>query len=811
MNTTESGIYKYYAFISYSRKDQKWAKWLQNRLETYRLPSKIRKENSDIPKRIVPIFRDKTDLSGVILEESIRKELDASKFLIVICSTNSKNSVWVNKEIEYFKSLGKADRIIPLMLEPSLDCFPEEISNITPALLGVSLKQEGKRHAFLQIVSTLLGLRYDDLAKRDKKRSIKRNSILSIMVAMLMIVGSYSIYYNTPHSKYYNDVVYKYELPVGIYEISKEVAKNKACSYKITTKRRKIVSVEKINPYGKITDSPVYLSTTQYPVQFFSYDDDGQLISIEYANKNNEIVLEKELSYNSSGDEISIEFKNSANNTKAQGLLSDLSYLNIPLESGGKSEITQQLNTYDDNGNLINAVFHRDNLETPTCDSNGVYGKLYEYNGFGQAVLITNLNADGEPFDCKYGWAKVAYEYDAKGNCVLEQYLDKENNKVRINTGISAINMAYDDNCNIVSFSYSDENGYPCEDSTGISELVCTYEKDGLMANYKYIDKDGELTVDSDGIHETRIEYNEDGAQTKISFYNISGEAMFSSAYGCCQYVMKPDSYGRIEEAWFCDGEGSLMCDENSGACGNRFVYDENGYLNEVHYLDSDRKNIITQSGYSSFVITRNSLGQILKEETFDTANKLVCSNNGYAVAEYEYDSFGNITKVSYFDENGIACNCIGGYSILKYEYERSNPVKIYCYDADGNPTLCNDNYHLVYMVYENGNCVHTSYYDTEINFINTTDGYAIYECDYDELGNVVTDAWYDEYQIPVSAPDYYLITHTYDKFGNDVETQYYTSDSAIPKVTVKTQYDSYGNALLQHYYDGEGNLYMVK
>ena len=30
--------YTYYAFISYQRKDEKWAKWLQRKLENYKLP-----------------------------------------------------------------------------------------------------------------------------------------------------------------------------------------------------------------------------------------------------------------------------------------------------------------------------------------------------------------------------------------------------------------------------------------------------------------------------------------------------------------------------------------------------------------------------------------------------------------------------------------------------------------------------------------------------------------------------------------------------------------------------------------------------
>ena len=53
----------YYAFVSYSHKDQKWAEWIQRAIKHYKLPAVIRKEaQSPLPKRIAPVFRDATDL-----------------------------------------------------------------------------------------------------------------------------------------------------------------------------------------------------------------------------------------------------------------------------------------------------------------------------------------------------------------------------------------------------------------------------------------------------------------------------------------------------------------------------------------------------------------------------------------------------------------------------------------------------------------------------------------------------------------------------------------------------------------------------
>ena len=90
------------AFISYSHLDKKWAKWLQNKLEYYKLPSYIKKENPNLPSSLRPIFRDETDLPLGLLTENIKKALDSSLFLIVICSRNAVLSEYVDDEINYF-------------------------------------------------------------------------------------------------------------------------------------------------------------------------------------------------------------------------------------------------------------------------------------------------------------------------------------------------------------------------------------------------------------------------------------------------------------------------------------------------------------------------------------------------------------------------------------------------------------------------------------------------------------------------------------------------------------------------------------
>ena len=127
--------YDYYAFISYSHKDEVWAKWLQTSLESYKLPSIIRKESNGLPKKIRPIFRDKTDITpGNKIRENLRRELESSRYLIVICSTNSAQSQYVNHEVETFEKMGRSDRIIPVIVEGHPNASNPEEECYCPAL-----------------------------------------------------------------------------------------------------------------------------------------------------------------------------------------------------------------------------------------------------------------------------------------------------------------------------------------------------------------------------------------------------------------------------------------------------------------------------------------------------------------------------------------------------------------------------------------------------------------------------------------------------------------------------------------------------
>ena len=94
--------YHYNAFISYNHnpRDMKIARLLQHKLESYKVPAGLQ---SSEHSKLERVFLDTGELevSGD-LNDVIQSALRNSDFLIVICSPESKTSVWVRKEMEFF-------------------------------------------------------------------------------------------------------------------------------------------------------------------------------------------------------------------------------------------------------------------------------------------------------------------------------------------------------------------------------------------------------------------------------------------------------------------------------------------------------------------------------------------------------------------------------------------------------------------------------------------------------------------------------------------------------------------------------------
>jgi len=188
---------RYWAFISYGHGDERWAQWLHKAIEGYRVPGRLVGRSTHtgiIPRRLFPVFRDRDELpSSHDLGASIVESLKQSRFLIVICSPKAAASRWVNEEVKTFKSLGREDRILCVVVEgepnasdrpdsPHLECFPPAVryrvssdgvlgqERSEPLAADARAGRDGRSDVKLKVLSGLLGVGFDELKLREKER-----------------------------------------------------------------------------------------------------------------------------------------------------------------------------------------------------------------------------------------------------------------------------------------------------------------------------------------------------------------------------------------------------------------------------------------------------------------------------------------------------------------------------------------------------------------------------------------------------------------------------------------------------------------
>ncbi len=187
----------YWAFISYSHADRRWAEWLQRSLETYAIPKALVGKHSTlgpIPKRLFPIFRDEAELSSApSLGSTIDSALRGSRTLVVVCSPAARTSTWVDREIEDFAKLGRADRIFALLVDREPDeAFPQQLIAACGDPLAADVRAgtaAAKRAALLRLVAGIFGLSFDDLVHRDDTRR-QRRRIFAASVALAASVAA---------------------------------------------------------------------------------------------------------------------------------------------------------------------------------------------------------------------------------------------------------------------------------------------------------------------------------------------------------------------------------------------------------------------------------------------------------------------------------------------------------------------------------------------------------------------------------------------------------------------------------------------
>jgi tetratricopeptide (TPR) repeat protein len=189
-------IDEFSAFISYSHANQRVARWLHQKLETYRLPPALVGTESPfgpVTRRLLPVFRDRDELpASGDLGEHLRAALARSRYQIVLCTPEAARSLWVNEEILSFKRLHGEHRTLALIVagEPyagdARECFPPALrfrlapdgtlSTVAAEPIAADIRpgKDGRKLALLKLIAGITGARLDALVRRDAARRARR-------------------------------------------------------------------------------------------------------------------------------------------------------------------------------------------------------------------------------------------------------------------------------------------------------------------------------------------------------------------------------------------------------------------------------------------------------------------------------------------------------------------------------------------------------------------------------------------------------------------------------------------------------------
>ena len=201
---------RYRAFLSYSHRDAAVARRVHGALEGWRVDAGLVGRATPVgavPATLRPVFRDREDLAGGgQLSDAIRAALADSACLIVLCSPAAAASDYVDAEIRAFQALGRSARIIPLIVdgEPGSDeaaCFPPALC-APPGAGGDALARldaplaadarehgDGFRRALAKVVAGVLGLPFDEVARRAERAARRRQRVLVAVAAMMSVLA----------------------------------------------------------------------------------------------------------------------------------------------------------------------------------------------------------------------------------------------------------------------------------------------------------------------------------------------------------------------------------------------------------------------------------------------------------------------------------------------------------------------------------------------------------------------------------------------------------------------------------------------
>lgn len=723
--------YKYFAFISYSHKDKKEARALFRRLEYYRLPGKLvddykTKKNVHLPKKLVPVFIDDEEMAKQRVSEGMASGLDASRFLIVVCSPNSARSEYVNHEVQHFIEQGRRNHIIPYIIEgvpcsgdPETECYPEAMRD--PDILGADA-QALKGKAALRVIATMLGVNLGELVQREKQRFLRRlgGGVLAGLLALSGAVMTYR-YYNVPVRDYYANYTEVYGLPVGVGEkLSKRERQEYVATYCIERLAGKVVRLRYVDLRDNLVDPFTRFSNyNNAGEQRYTYVD-GKLYIVDYINdgttyrKTYTSDLE-EATFRTGEDKITTvdPQANMASETELTGAMELL----LPSAQEEK-KITGCAYVYDEQGHVakeINTTYNGATMEVvPNGDGDFGYERLYNKQGLLSEIYY--LDADQQRIADKDGCYQTVFSYNDRLECTGFQNFQKDGRPVT--SGAIELRVEYEkaaDGGTEVRISTKTADGVSdfCTrlfvNKTATLKEIVFFRADGVTPSYYEGTNTNEVQQEWETDRSYVISFWDETHLPAVAYYN--GDLCHK-----CRVLL--DQNDRIVETRLYSTDGTPMEEsyiqrftfdrngnqtsagyfgDNGPAAKNGFhmweaTYDDRGNQITFTNLDVEGKRCRDTDGICEYRFSYNNLNQMTEKSFYDPEGKPILNAEGVHKVQYQYNFQGDRTQQSYFGVNDEPVLIENGYHMAKIPWENGKETSYSVYGLNNEPVLyCNE------------------------------------------------------------------------------------------------------------------------
>lgn len=838
----------YDAFISYRHveRDRKWAEWLIDALEGYRVPNALQERG--LPPRLRKIFRDEDEVpASADLNDQIRQALKESRFLIVVCSAFTPRSKWVVREIEIFNELGRGDQVLALLTEGEPgDSFPDAMlirerrmaepdgsyrsvkedkeplaADVRPRK-GQSTEQL-KRFALLRLVAVILGVKFDDLRKRDEERGRRGRRLWAATAAAfcLLTSGLGLLYLDRmrPVTAQYRQIVWRWGLPEGLATIDENTRRHLAISYKVIRKRvdimapPRLVEVRAENSAGQLRNAGTLLNDGDKWARWeILYREDGSAEQINGFNESGRSILQVKLPRERSSRQFIVNFTEQDDIPKAQDATQSLIAVDPAQRDfrDGKADISRHELTFDSNG-FVTRRRYQNPRRQPQADGDGSFGESFINTSDGRIIRKAHIGHNDEEIVTRFGVRAQIATYDQ--GAIQIKGVGVDGKSIDGPDGYAHSVQKLDDWGNGVEVTYFDSEGQKALHKDGYATRLSKYDDRGFLSGVTFLGLKGEPTIHKNGFSSYQQEIDDRGNIIKVSYFGIDGKPTLTT-FGVASFRQKFDGLNRLTERSYFDLDGKPTFGRD-GYAGYRYSYHVGdptkvgGLLNEVTYFGVDNNPTLHKDGYASYQREYNDSGTPTSTSYFGINHQLTLMTYGYAGFRTKYDSRGNKSGVEYFGvDNNPQPHLDGNYSYHQEFNTQGKLTEVFFHDADGKLTLLKNGYAGFHISYDlRGQATLTEYFGVDRGPILHKDGFASVELQYNDRGNVEKTSFFGTDRKLILVKNGYAGSRfIYNKRRLITKIEYFDVDNnpTLHKdgyASVETEFDSLSNHTSTSYF----------